>query len=345
MGQKQGLDPGAATTARDSLTLQIAALSDIASQLTLTHTAATAPESHGIAPGEPVVAPWSLSPLLDARNRLTAAEAAASTLLQRIQSEVDAQVTASGNDPSTPAQIVSGVDAVRWWRNWVTYPRSLMEAPAALRMLRQPGVWRTGMNPSNWGIKPALEGGIALRRYTLPTAHPVIRGLYRGASNLKVQNLIDPNFMHGPGAYRPGGPPGQWADFLHSPNSKVVLNVKSVAAGVGKGFGVLGAGVGVYNIVDGVKNGDNWQIADGVIGTITSIGSLAPPPVGLVFAGVGVAYSAGRWLFGGAEGERGIDRIGDFVRDPSGAVSDGADAVVNGAKDLAEGAKKLWPFG
>lgn len=345
MGQKQGLDPGAATTARESLSLQIAALSDIASQLTITHTAASAPESHGIAPGEPVVAPWSLSPLLDARNRLTAAAAAAGTLLQRIQSEVDAQVTASGNDPSTAAQIVSGVNGVRWWRNWVTYPRSLMEAPAALRMLRQPGVWRTGMNPKNWTIKAALEGGGALRKYTLPTAHPAIRGLYRGASNLKIQNLIDPDFMHGAGKHRLGGPPGQWANFLHSPNPAVVQNIKSIAAGAGKGFSVLGAGVGVYNIVDGVKNGDNWQIADGVIGTITSIGSLAPPPVGLVFAGVGVAYSAGRWLFGGPEGERGIDKIGDFANDVSGAVSDGADAVVDGAKDLVEGAKDLWPFG
>lgn len=74
-------------------------------------------------------------------------------------------------------------------------------------------------------------------------------------------------------------------------------------ARIGKGFGVLGVGVGVLNMATGVNgmldgdvsSDDRWALADGVAGTITSIGSFAPPPAGQVFAGVGAAYTAGRW--------------------------------------------------
>ena len=356
MGRKQGLDPGAATTARGSLGLQIAALSDIASQLAITHTAASAPESHGIAPGEPVVAPWSLSSLLEARDRLTSAESAAGTLLQRIQSEVDAQVAASGNDFANLGGVRPVIDSVRWWRNWVAMPRSFLEVPAALRMLRnQPALWRTLVQPKSWLIRSTLDGGTALRNFTRTTQTPKgIRAVFQAASNLKWQNYLDPAYVHSRGLHTA---PPKWTKLFHVDNPGFVSGAKTVAAGVGKGFGVLGVGVGVLDIATGVNgmmdgdvsSADAWALADGMVGTITNIGSFAPPPAGLVFAGVGAGYTAGRWLFGSDEnGRTGIDKIGDFGDAAGGAISGAAsnvgDAVSDGADAVEDFVEDKWPW-
>ena len=89
----------------------------------------------------------------------------------------------------------------------------------------------------------------------------------------------------------------------------------------------------------GVTDGANaWQLADGIINTVTGIGSLTPPPVGLVFAGVGLAYTAGRWLFGADDsGKTVIDRIGDVGRVAGEFLGDVGEGIGNVVEDL-------WPW-
>ena len=341
MNQKLGMDADTARAKRDTMQVQINALTEIAANLSTTYTAAQYPQMYGIETGEKTVAPWSLGSLSNARVQIQNANSAANTLLQRITTEAHAQDEASGNDP-----IFGDTDSAKYWyeqikggRSWLSNPRTLLEFPAALRMaIQQPDVWRTGLNPSNWRIGRTIDAGNDFREFTRKLQTPKwIRNAYQGASNLKFQNYFEPKFLHSTGLH--SSPVGRWSDVFHLTNSSgVVKGLKVAATGSGKGFGVLGAGRGVYNIVDGVQNGDGWQIADGVVGTITSLGSLAPPPVGLVFAGVGLAYTAGRWLFGADEnGKTGIDKIGDFGKATGEFLGDAGEGVGNFVKDA-------WPW-
>jgi len=314
------------------------------------------PEAHGIQVGEPTIAPWSVPSVGAARGLITGARSAAEGLLQRILTEANSQDLASGNDPNGNepigghglASVVDGVGQVRWWRNWLTYPRTALEAPAAIRMLMaQPGLFRSQLNPATWGIQSTHKAGAGLRTFTRGLDTPKwIRNFYQGASNLKLQNYVDPTFLHSTGLHAsPTGARAPWSlDFLHS--AKISGGLKSAMVGAGKGFSVLGAAAGVYNTVQGVNgmldgdvtSGDVWQTADGVIGTVTSIGSLAPPPVGVAFAAVGLGYTAGRWLFGGDEsGQTGIDKVGAVGESVVGGIADGAEAVGDFVDDV-------WPW-
>lgn len=359
---KLGMDTGAARATRDGMQSQIAALTEIASSLGATHRAASSPQSYGIGSGDRTVAPWSLHSVAAARTNLLDASSAAQALIQRIGTEAGAQDEASSDD-----HFFGDTNSVKSWykdisdaRSWLTRPRTLLELPAAVRMLaKHPDAWRTGMNVANWGSAGTLEQSTKLRTFTRSLKTPRwIRTMYQGASNLKFQNYVDPAYLHSSGLH--SSPVGRWTDVFHVANPKVLSGIKMAATGIGKGFGVLGVGMGVYNIVDGVKSGDGWQVADGIVGTITSIGSFAPPPVGLVFAGVGLAYTAGRWLFGAdSSGKTGIDHIADFANGAGKFVDEAAQNYVKGVTTVAAGAvhvataavdtakkviEKLWPW-
>ena len=339
MNQKLGMDTGIARARRDAMQRQISALTVIANDLSTTYTAARNPQAYGIEPGEKSIAPWSMAALNSARIQLQGAESAASGLLQRIAGEANAQDAASGNDDfwAVPLAAYAGYQEFSGWRSWLSRPRTLLELPSAVRMaFTQGSVWRTGLNPANWGLAGGRAGGSALKTFTLNTQTPRwIRSTYTSANNLKFQNYLDPDYLHTVG--RHARTPA-WLDKLHIANPGVVSGVKTAVAAAGKGFAVLGAVAGVVNIVEGVQSGDGWQVADGIVGTITSIGSLAPPPVGLVFAGAGLAYTAGRWLFGADEnGKTGIDKIGDFGKATGEVLGDVGKNVGNFVEDL-------WPW-
>ena len=342
---KQGMDPELVRGKREAMQRQVDALTLIAADLLTTKSAADYPQNFGIEPGEKTVAPWSISSLTIARAQLIAAKSAAGQLLARLESEAAAQEDASGNDFANLGGARPVIDSVRWWRNWISMPRSLFETPAALRMLwNQPALWRTVIQPSTWGLANTVKAGSALKDFTRTTKTPGwIRSSYQAASNLKWQNYLDPNFMHNSALH---AKPPAWTNALHVNNPGFISGAKTVAAGVGKGFGVLGVGMGVLNISTGiagmadgdVSSDDAWALADGIVGTVTSIGSFAPPPAGLVFAGVGAAYTAGRWLFGeDGDGKTGIDKIGDFGKSAGAAIADGAEAVGDFIKDP-------WPW-
>jgi hypothetical protein len=324
--------------------MQVNALSSIVADLAAANSAAHNPQAWGIVPPEMTVAPGSIGLIAAAKTQIVAVEAAVLELLQRIESEAASQDKASGGGIANLGGARPVIDSVRWTRNWVSMPRGLFETPAALRMLwKNPALWRTVVQPSQWGIRTAVAGSSALKTFTRTLSTPVwVRSSYQWASNLKFQNYIDPDFAHS--RFLHAKPPA-WTNVFH--NAKWTAGAKSAAAGIGKGFGALGVGVGVLNLATGlsgmadgdVSSEDAWAVADGVVGTITSIGSFAPPPAGLVFAGVGAAYTAGRWLFGeGANGKTGIETIGGWGKSAGSAISDASDAV-GGA--VADGAKAV----
>jgi hypothetical protein len=340
------MDPGTAVTKRDAMQLQINALSSIASDLLTTHSAAQNPQLYGIDPGERTVAPWSVHNLSSARSSIVGASSAASTLLARITAEAQAQEEASGNPWNAVTGTYGFLREVSWWRRFVSWPRTLLELPAAVRMLGMQGrsAWATGFNLRNWWLGGSSTGSAALRAFTLNSSTPWwLRELYVAGNKLKPQNLINPQGIYAVG--RHAAPPA-WISRLHVANPGIVTAASRVATVAGKGFGVLGAVGGVVNIATGingmmdgdVSSDDAWALADGVVGTVTSIGSLAPPPVGLVFAGVGLAYTAGRWLFGADEnGKTGIDKIGDFGKATGEFLGDVGEGIGNVVEDL-------WPW-
>lgn len=324
---------------------QVDALTAIVADLSATKSAADNPQNWGIEPGEMTVAPWSISSISTAQASIVAAKSAAAGLLGRLDGETAAQEDASGNNFANLGGVRPVIDRVRWWRNWISMPRAAFEVPGALRMLwNQPSLWRSVIQPGTWGLRNTAAAGTALKDFTRTTQTPGwIRSAYQSAANLKWQNYIDPSFMHGTGMRT--APPA-WTNALHINNPGFVAGAKTVASGVGKGFGVLGVGFGVLNIATGVtgmadgdvSSDDAWALADGIVGTITGIGSFAPPPAGLVFAGVGAAYTAGRWLFGeGENGKTGIEKIGDWGKSAGNAIGDGAKAVGNFVDDI-------WPW-
>lgn len=347
MNQRLGMDPGTAIIKRDAMQLQVNALSAIAADLLTTHSAAQNPQYYGIDPGERTVAPWSMHNLSSARSAITGASAAANTLLTRLVSEAQAQQDTSGTNALDALLGTYGVlREVSWWRRWVSWPRTLLELPAAIRMLGMNGLsaWGTGLNPRNWWLGGTSAGSAALRKLTMTGQTPRwIRSMYVAGNNLKIQNLVNPKYI--PTVAQHLRTPA-WANALHINNAAAVSRIGTTMSVVGKGFGVLGAVGGVVNIATGisgmmdgdVSSDDAWALADGIVGTVTSIGSLAPPPVGLVFAGVGLAYTAGRWLFGeDANGQTGLDHIGNAAENTVEFLGDAAENVGNFVEDV-------WPW-
>jgi hypothetical protein len=350
MAAKQGMNPGSARTAAGSMQAQVNALSDIASALSATWNAGNNPSAYGIVPGEPTIAPWSLSNVNSARVNLVNAQNAANGLLQRIESEAAAQEAASGNDPLLDAWNAAhgAYTTFSDYRKPLSWSRGLLELPMAAMMAFSQGkgtMWKYGLNPKNWSILPAVADADALRAFSRSSSTPrFIRGMYTAASNLKYQNYLDPDFIHTTARHK-ASTVAAWADRFHIGNPTVLKNVKSAAAGLGKGLGVLGVASSGYTLATGISGAmdgdvtseDKWAIADGAVGVITGIGSFAPPPVGLVFAGVGAAYSAGRWLFGEDEnGKTGIQKTGEFFEGAAGFVGDSAKNINNFANDVQD---------
>ena len=349
MNQRLGMDPGTAIIKRDAMQLQVNALSAIAADLLTTHSAAQNPQFYGIDAGERTVAPWSIHTISSARSAITGASAAASTLLTRLSSEAQAQQDASGDNAWEAIRGPYGVlREVSWWRRWVSWPRTLLELPAAIRMLRMQGApaWGTGLLLRNWWLSGSSAGGEALRTFTMNRQTPYwIRSLYVAGNNLKIQNLVDPRYWPTPMLGRRVRLPA-WSNALHIKDLSLVSKIGTTMTAVGKGFAVLGAIGGAVNLATGingmmdgdVSSDDAWAVADGAVGLITSIGSLAPPPVGLVFAGAGLAYSAGRWLFGEDEnGKTGLDHIGN-------AASNTVEFLGDATENVGDFVEDLWPW-
>ena len=346
MNQKMGMDLGAVRAKRDEMQAQISALMDIASQLNTTNRAAQNPAAFGIEPGEKTVSPMTTCFVGQASNELNRARTAATELFNTLNGEANAQELASMNDT---------FDSAKWWRSWATIPRNLLSGGAAFRaVLTNPaGSWAAASGgPFS---RAAYDAGGAFLKSSAAGARLPIRGAFNAASYTKPGDIADKlsklsRFDNGIGWV------GKSKPLLE--NATKVLKTGTFVAS--KAFGVLGAGFGIYNIVEGAKNGDGWQLADGIVGTVTSLGSLAPPPVGVAFAAVGAAYTAGRWLFGEDEnGQTGIDKIatgvkefGNFVGDVAKNAAAGREVMLNAAadagKDLAAGAAKIlsgkWPW-
>ena len=348
MNQKLGMDPGAARAKRDAMRLQVSALSTIADELAMTDTAARNPQAYGIESGERTVAPWSMGTLREARLLVRGANSAASSLLDRIEAEAAAQEAASAND----VPFLDFVNDVRRTRTFLLAgPRAWLQAPAAIGLLRTlPWLSPSAIMPSTWFSMAEYRFGSALMSgYAgADSTNRFVRGLALGANAFKPDRILQ-------GA----------ANLIGQGNASWATNSASwlsrAGAVAGKGFGVLGAGVGAYSLVSGIvgmtdgdiSDEDQWAVVDGAVGLITGIGSLAPPPVGVVFAAVGGAYALGRWLWGeDGSGMTGIDHIGSLASDVGKNVSAAWNAStkvmqnviadpVGTARDVID---SLWPW-
>jgi len=348
VNQKLGMDTIAAREKREAMQMQIIELLGISTDLGATHRAASSPASHGIEPGEKTVAPWSVASVAAARTGIDNARSAAQDLLWRVTGEANAQDLASANDVFASA---------KWWRNWATIPRNLLSAPAVFSSIIT--------KPKN-ALDIARLGPFSRQAYDFGSEYLKMTHTGAYANPWLKKPLLAANFT------KPGDLASKAANlsFFNSSkpwiaNSATMLTKASGVLKTGafvatKGFGVLGVGAGIYNIVDGAKNGDGWQVADGVVGTITSLGSLAPPPVGLAFAAVGAAYTVGRWLFSeDGDGNTGIDHIvntgkaiGNFAAEAANNIATGhkviANAVGDAGKAVADKAAEviddLWPW-
>ncbi|TQL47559.1 hypothetical protein FB562_0624 [Homoserinimonas aerilata] len=348
MNQRLGMDPGAARGIEGQMRSQLSALTTIVSDLTSTHSAASNPQLYGIESGERTVAPWSMGTLQDARLLVHGANTAAGALLDRISTEAAAQEAASAND----VPFLGFVNDVRRTRTFLLAgPRAWLQAPAAIGLLRTlPWLGPSVVMPSTWFSMVEYRFGSALMSgYSAAnTTNRFVRGLALTANAFKPDRILQ-------GA---AGLVGQGNASWVTSSSSWLSRAGAVA---GKGFGVLGAGIGAYNLVNGivgmtdghVSDEDGWAVVDGAVGLITGIGSLAPPPVGVVFAAVGGAYALGRWMFGeDANGMTGIDHIGSFANDVGNnvsaawntttqAVADVISDPVGAARDVID---NLWPW-
>jgi len=354
MNAKIGMAPGPARSTATSMQAQLNALDSIASELLSTNTAAHFPETHGIAKGEPTIAPWSMASVTGARTLLVNAHVSATELLARITAEADAQDAASSNEYEGSAPpVVTFLAGISSYRSLLTRPRGLLELPAGvLAWKKTPGAFRSAFRPMNYiSPKYAVAQGSVVKGLIRSSPTPRwIKAGYVAASNLKVQNLMDPDFIHGMANHR-AAPPA-FLDKLHV-GANAVKNLKLGAAVVGKGFSALSVVSGAFSLYDGLSGkGDTMDTVDGIVNIVTGIGSFAPPPVGLVFAGVGAAYNLGRFLFTGAEGDRPIDHVVSFGKDVAKNVGDfaannvkNAANAVNAAADVAgKVLDKVWPW-
>ena len=131
-------------------------------------------------------------------------------------------------------------------------------------------------------------------------------------------------------------------------------NVMSFGATAGRALGWVGVGLNGVDMVSAIADGDTggaiWSGAKTAIG----VGALlSPPPVSLVFAGVGAAIAIGEFTYqhwdqisavannvadGAADVARGVANL---ASDVASGVADVAGDFVNDVGDVAD---SLWPF-
>ena len=390
MANRIGMDPGRVESLASRLDGQLGVLASAASDASRAAQASLVPDAYGIPPGERVLAPWSIGSAQSASAQVREAIGSVNALVGRLFAEAAQQRGTSATDrgfgggpaagPGGSAGGQPGGDpwyswlvTVSHWRRIIAWPRTALEFPAA--------VWATWRNPNNllqhlrnpaawFPTRAALAAGsqwtAAMR---VPDAPNWIRHAYQGASNLKPWNYFDPRYLH---SMAPNARPSTgYLDLLHlgasgrhaiqNPAAARTLEwLKLGGNAAGKAFGGLGVVFGVGDLVTGISEGDGWQIADGVVNTITGIASFAPPPVGPIAAGVGLAWNAGRWLFGeDANGVTGIEHIGnglnaaaDWAGDRLADAQRGAEIVGNaignavseGAEAVGDFVDKIWPW-
>ncbi|MGV8851679.1 MAG: hypothetical protein ACOH1M_03815 [Rhodoglobus sp.] len=374
MNQRLGMDPGAARAKRDAMRTQVDMLRHISSELGHTADAANNPLWYGIQPGERTVAPWSMDELNSARFLLDRASNAARGLLDRIGAEAAAQESTSAAKSSgvvaakqnlASADGPAIVDVVKDIRRTRTFlfsgPRSWLQTPAAIGTLKTlPWLGASTVMPSTWfSLVEYKLGADLVKSYGVgQTTNRFVRSSARAANAFKPDVILQ-----------------SAANVLRQGDAGWVKNTTSwlskSAPVVGKAFGVLGAGFGAYSLYNGivgmsdgeVTDADGWAVVDGVVGIVTGLGALIPPPVGVVFAAVGGAYALGRWLFGEDEsGKSGIEHVGsffsdwgdniseahnersqavaDFVSDPIGTARDIVSDPVGAARSVFD---NLWP--
>ena len=135
-----------------------------------------------------------------------------------------------------------------------------------------------------------------------------------------------------------------------------LLNLAEGAAPLAKGLSGLGAVLGGVQLIDGIADGNGWQIADGGINTALGIAGViagAATPAGWVVLGAGAVW-AGAGLLAthlgyGSTSEMFVDAgawVGNKVADGAGAVWDGvenaAGAVADAGEAIADGAEEAW---
>ena len=375
MAKNLGLDPAVVRAKLGGVSGQLGTLHSIANEVTITHRAALQPQNYGIEPGEKTVTPWSIASLAGAKADLVAAHAAAIDLVSRAVREVDFQVatsnsssgivvTAIGTVPKPPSSVPPAVgphynpsgpsffdlvQAVRDFRTrFIAGPRNILQAAQAIRVWSAiPSIakWSFVM-PSTWlSVKEYRSMSDFFMGPTIGGANRFTRVTYQMANVFKA----DWWWTKGGNALL-NTKVGQWLPGTANVIKNGANVLKNASIGVGKVFGVVGIGMSAYSLVDGivgmtdgdVSSEDAWKVADGAVGLICGVGSLMPPPVGVVFAAVGGAYAIGRWLFGADEsGKTGIDHISSFAQDTAKNVTNFAKDTVNNAAKVID---DLWPF-
>jgi hypothetical protein len=330
VNQKLGMDTIAARGKREALQLQVVELLSITRDLGATHRAASSPSSFGIEPGEKTIAPWSIPSVNAAKVELESARSGALELINRLIGETNAQDLASANDV---------FKAAKWTRNWATIPRNLLQAPAVFHSIIKDPKNAVSLARDGLFSRAAYDAGnkYLTDTYTKPSMNPWLRKPFQAASFTKPGDLALK------GANLPlFNDKGPWLKGTQSLLRNIAPALKTGAFVASRGFGVLGIGSGVLGIIEGAQTGDGWKLADGIVGTVTSLGSLVPPPIGVAFAAVGAAYTAGRWLFGEDEnGDTGIDHIVNTGKNIANVANDVNKAVADKATEVID---NLWPW-
>lgn len=375
MAKNLGLNPSQVRNQLGSVSGQLSTLHTLSNEVTITHRAALQPQNYGIEPGEKTVAPWSIASLAGAKADLVAAHSAAIDLVSRALREIDVQVATSnsysgvvvtgiGTTPKPPGSVPPAVSpqytpsgpgffdyvqAVRDFRTrFIAGPRNLLQVAQAIR------VWAAIPHIANWSfVMPSTW--LSVKEYRSMSdffMSPTIGGANRFTRvTYNMANVFKADWW-----WTKGGnallntKAGQWLPGTANVIKSGANVLKNASIGVGKVFGVVGIGMSAYTLVDGIvgmtdgdiTDEDAWAVADGAVGLICGVGSLMPPPVGVVFAAVGAAYSIGRWLFGeDGNGMTGIDHLSSFAQDTAKNVSNVVNDTVNTASKVIS---SLWPF-
>lgn len=135
-----------------------------------------------------------------------------------------------------------------------------------------------------------------------------------------------------------------------------LLNLAEGAAPLAKGLSGLGAVLGGVQLIDGIADGNGWQIADGGINTALGIAGViagAATPAGWVVLGAGAVWAGAGLLAShlgyGSTSEMFVDAgawVGNTVADGAAAAWDGvenaAGAVADAGEAIADGAEEAW---
>lgn len=340
----------------------LAAIDGLITDITTTRSAATNPALYGRGPGDLTIAPWSRHNLTLAINDLNLLRNSHGALTVRAGTETGSQQTASGNSNS-----VHDSGFLAWLRNNSAYevystarqarsfllstPRSLLQLPAAtVNIARHPWTVSMMMNPRTWFSTSWYGLGSEFLSYyaTNPNTSRWIRGPFQAAGALRPSSwwssaggrVLDWGLNRPPGG-------GAWLNQADDVIARGTRFISAADTWLGKGLGVFGAGVGAIQFGTGVAgwiedgqldSEDAWAMADGAVGMICGIGSLAPPPVGVVFAAVGGVYALSRWIGSGDAAEF-FTGVGEWASD---AWSNTTQFLGNVGTQAVEGLGNAW---